>query len=440
MKRFIWIQSTGICLLLLLSSLAIQSQIIFLNENNQNQMLQKETSIPDLLSQINQSQLENYLKMIQSFGPHPTGSTALRNLQSYLYTTLSNMTLSVSNHTWASVGLTGTNIIAIIPGTISPENIFIICAHTDTVDVSPGVDDDGSGIAAILMMASILCKYTFNSTIEFILFSGEEQGTHGSIAYATEAKIQQKNIIGVLSLDKIGYAKTTEDGSIIRHHADPASSWMIDLTDSLSSKYQDLIDLTILPLPFDASSDHKPFVDQGYSGSNFVEHVLNPHYHTSEDILEHINLTYLTKVCKLALSTIVTIAQTNSMHTQEDIDITIQGKLGNENNARLSITLKNNLYPDESLTISITIEINHLLSKKPVMIKKEFYSIPCIWQFTKDLNQSWSFHLGPQTYSVGFFILSVSIHGVQDDYSLSLKTYTYGIIFPAYNLMIIPQS
>ena len=56
--------------------------------------------------QINESHLEKYISIIQSFGPHPTGSTALKNLESYLFTTLSDMSLSVSNHSWTSEGFT----------------------------------------------------------------------------------------------------------------------------------------------------------------------------------------------------------------------------------------------------------------------------------------------------------------------------------------------
>ena len=37
----------------------------------------------------------------------------------------------------------------------------------------------------------------------------------------------------------------------------------------------------------------------------------------------------------------------------------------------------------------------------------------------------------------GFFILTVSVDGMYDDFPISLKYSTFGMIFPKYNLLII---
>lgn len=400
---------------------------------NHNQNL----SLLKFISLVNSSQLKKYISNIQSFGPHPTGSSSIENVKTYLFNKFSNMSLNVSYHAWDYEDRYGENIIATLPGKSSPENIIIICAHYDTVAISPGADDDGSGIAAVLMIASILCNYSFNSTIKFILFSGEEQGCLGSLRYATEAKEQKINIIGVLALDKIGYATTSQQGKIIRHHANPASSWMIDLTENLSKQYMNEINLKVQRFPYDASSDHKSFIKHGYTGSNLVESSLNPYYHTSEDTLEHMNITYLTKVCQLAICTLATIAQGNSNLKNEDITISIQGKHNNPYQARLTIYIQNKKYPIDTANLSITIEMNHLYRGTPVMMKKEYYSIPCIWQFIEELEQEWYFHLGPQTYTIGFFNIVVSVHGINDDFPITRTCSTVGLIFPSNNLLII---
>lgn len=393
-------------------------------------------SLFELIKMVNNTIIEKYIREIQSFGPHPTGSSNIEKVKTYLFNEFSNMSLPVTYHSWIYEEYLGENIIATIPGRNS-NDIIISCAHYDTIDISPGADDDGSGVAAILMMASILSKYSFNSTIKFILFSGEEQGLLGSKEYVKEIKNKNNNIIGVLALDKIGYAKTYKDWTTIRHHSDPASSWMIDISEDISNKYKDEINLKINRLPFDSSSDHKSFVDQGYTGSNLVEQSLNPYYHTSEDLLKHMNISYLKKVCQLSICTIATIAQGHSILTNEDITISVQGKKNNPNQAKLSIKIENNQYPLDTANLSITIEMNHIFRKSPVKIKKEYYSIPCIWNFTEDIKQSWFFHIGQQTYTIGFFILKISIHGLYDDFPVSKKYSTIGMIFPEYNLMII---
>jgi len=394
----------------------------------------------ELISKVNNSELAHYIENIQSFGPHPTGSSSIEEVKQYLFNELSKHSIDVSLHSWSSQGESGENIVATIPGTLTSNNVFITTAHYDTLSVSPGADDDGSGIAAILMIASILSQYSFNTTIKLILFSGEEQGCLGSYEYAKEAKENNVNIIGVIALDKIGYAKSQEDGSIIRHHADPASSWMIDLTENISKQLMSEIELTVHRYPFDGSSDHKAFVDQGFSGSNFAENTLNPFYHTSDDLLKHMNISYLSKVCKLTICTIASVATGYSNLTNEDIHISISGKENNENNAKISVTIENKKYPTETANLSITIEMNHIFRDTPVILKKEYYQIPCIWSFFEEVNQNWMFHIGPQTYSIGFFILTVSIHGMYDDFPVSIGCSTYGMIFPAYNVLILPKS
>ncbi|CAG2183748.1 unnamed protein product, partial [Oppiella nova] len=71
------------------------------------------------------------------------------------------------------------NIIGIWPGTrrgTPSDQIIIIGAHYDTVRSSPGVDDNGSGSAAVLEMAKLIaqnnCK--LDKTIIFVLFDMEE--------------------------------------------------------------------------------------------------------------------------------------------------------------------------------------------------------------------------------------------------------------------------
>jgi hypothetical protein len=415
-----------------------QNNSIINSEEHLNQ--QFDFSFSELISKVNSSLLAYYIENIQSFGPHPTGSSSIEEVKQYLFNELSKLPIDVSLHSWNSEGNSGENIVATLQGTITSNNVFITTAHYDTLSVSPGADDDGSGIAAILMMSSILSQYSFDTTIKFILFSGEEQGCLGSYEYAKEAKENNVNIIGVLALDKIGYAKSYEDGSIIRHHADPASSWMIDLTENISKKYMNEIELTVSRFPFDSSSDHKAFVDQGFSGSNFAENTLNPYYHTSEDLLKHMNLSYLSKVCKLTICTIASVTNGYSNLSDEDIHISILGEEDNEYDARISVIVENKKYPTDTANLSITIEMNHILRDTPVILKKEYYQVPCIWNFFEEVNQNWMFHIGPQTYSIGFFILTVSIHGMYDDFPVSIECSTYGMIFPGYNLLILPKS
>lgn len=423
-----------IFLILILGTINVSSNTKPTKNGNENK-INKNPIILELIQQVNSTTIKNYINELQSFGPHPTGSTTIEKVKQYLFNKLSNLNQNIQFHHWEYKENKGDNIIVTIKGQASSKDIIIVCAHYDTIEVSPGSDDDGSGVASIIMMTEILSKYNHNSTIKLILFSGEEQGLLGSKKYVEELEKQDVNIIGILALDKIGYVKTSEQGKTIRHHADPSSSWMLDITEEISNTYKDEININIEKLPFDASSDHKSFVDKGYSGSNLVEKSLNPYYHTSEDLLKHMNISYLKKVCQLATCTIYTIAKGTSNLTNDDIQIVVKGK-NNEYNAKLSIIILNKKYNIDTANLSITIEMKHLLRNSPVQIKKEYYQIPCIWNFTEEIKQEWHFNIGQQTYSIGLFNLKISIHGLYDDFAISKNYKTIGLIFPKNNLLI----
>ncbi len=80
----------------------------------------------------------------------------------------------------------GHNVIGEIKGTDFPEEIIVICGHYDTHWQCPGATDNGGGTVIAMELARILAKKRPKRTIRFVLFSGEESGLHGSIAYAHE--------------------------------------------------------------------------------------------------------------------------------------------------------------------------------------------------------------------------------------------------------------
>lgn len=64
------------------------------------------------------------------------------------------------------------------------DEIFLVGAHYDTVKKSAGVDDNGSGSAAVLEIARLLTKHKcyFNRTIIFTLFDLEEEVSKFSVS------------------------------------------------------------------------------------------------------------------------------------------------------------------------------------------------------------------------------------------------------------------
>jgi len=108
------------------------------------------------------------------------------------------------------------NVEAHWPGDLP--GIVIVSAHLDSTsimsfhpyvgdrDPAPGVDDDGSGLSAVLAIARTLRRMSRpRRTIRFVLFNGEEQSLSGSAYYARAMADQHAPIVGVFQIDMIGY-------------------------------------------------------------------------------------------------------------------------------------------------------------------------------------------------------------------------------------------
>jgi aminopeptidase YwaD len=388
---------------------------------------QESSDILQMIQQVNASQLRSYIQHISQFGPHPTGSTACIALATYLYDTLGSFGLPVQYDPWFYKLRTGKNIEATLQGTSNPNGIVIISAHYDSVKVSPGADDDGSGVAAVLAVADILSKNHFNSTIRFVLFSGEEQGLLGSHEYAQDAYQNHENIIADLNLDGVGYAATTEDGSLIKHHTNNQSAWMVDISQAIATTYWDEIQLNVLRLPPVSFSDHASFVTYHYDASYLLEYTLNPYYHTSNDTLDHMNITYLTKVCKLAVGTLATIAQLYPLLADSDLTISLRGSIISYP-TQFSVRVENNKAMLDSANVTITIMIRNLRTGQLVNILNDPYNRTCNWTFTEEITDFWDFHTQGKQYQNQIISLDVIVKGIKDDLTVYTTQHTVGVL------------
>jgi Zn-dependent M28 family amino/carboxypeptidase len=106
------------------------------------------------------------------------------------------------------------NIIAEQIGKGAPGEIILVGAHYDSVLGSPGANDNGSGVAALLALASLLADRDLSRTLRFVAFVNEESPFSyspemGSLVHAQAARRRGDVIKGMLSLETIGYYSDT---------------------------------------------------------------------------------------------------------------------------------------------------------------------------------------------------------------------------------------
>lgn len=97
----------------------------------------------------------------------------------------------------------GRNVIAHLPNVKQPK--LIIGGHYDSVEGSPGANDNASGTAVVLGLARSLSKSPEVRQIWFMAFDGEEDGLKGSDAFVNRATPQfLSGLKAMLNFDMVG--------------------------------------------------------------------------------------------------------------------------------------------------------------------------------------------------------------------------------------------
>ena len=236
----------------------------------------------------------------------------------YLYDQYTSFGLSVRFDPFLHNGTPMTNVVAELPG-IGPglPHIYVASAHYDSIseqpfDAAPGADDNASGVAAVLEAARILSEHGFPRTLRFIHFAGEEQGLLGSAHYAQGARERGEMIDGVINVDMIGFESVPPSDHIVELHAgtNPLS---IALADALALSVQQY-DLELAPQQITSQatwrSDHGSFWGQGFPAVLAIEDLddFNPHYHSSDDTLAHVQSHMVVEFTKALVATLAQLA------------------------------------------------------------------------------------------------------------------------------------
>ncbi|MES2717155.1 MAG: M28 family peptidase [Pseudomonadota bacterium] len=96
------------------------------------------------------------------------------------------------------------NVIAESPGG-DPNNVVMAGAHLDSVQRGPGINDNGSGSAAILETALQMAKVKPRNKLRFAWWGAEESGLLGSNAYVAGLSADDKAKIALyLNFDMVG--------------------------------------------------------------------------------------------------------------------------------------------------------------------------------------------------------------------------------------------
>ena len=168
------------------------------------------------------------------------------------------------------------NVIAEMEGT-NDDNVVMAGAHLDSVIEGPGINDNGSGSAALLETALMMAKVKPENTVRFAWWAAEEQGLVGSEDYVAGLSQDERDRIALyLNYDMVGspnYIFMVYDADESTFPAPegltipPGSTAIEDLYES----YYTLISEPYDDTAFDGRSDYEAFILQGIpSGGLFT--------------------------------------------------------------------------------------------------------------------------------------------------------------------------
>jgi Peptidase family M28 len=281
-----------------------------------------------IVDQVNSTRLKNWIDNLSSFQTRHTKSEYIEDVAYWLKNELQsvcNGRVYFHNFTKSDLGQSYSlrNIICDQGSASAADdkgNHFLISAHYDSrmEDINqsnaraPGADDNASGVAAVLELARVLSKVDLKNNIQFVLFSGEEQGQWGSSAYVKQQQTNNTKLDLVMNLDMVGYPSLGLGSVIIEYDLgnkittnDAYSKNVAKFIAQIDSEYTNLeaslrqLGKTDL-IPFEAIG--KTIIGLHDGGSE-----LNPNYHSISDTPDTLDIGYLASTTKLALATILNL-------------------------------------------------------------------------------------------------------------------------------------
>lgn len=274
---------------------------------------------------VNRVDLERYLTTLtEQIGERHLGKPErLEQAAVWIESTLGggNIGYPVERHIHDVGGKDVRNLIAELPGKTRREEIIVVGAHYDTIPGSPGANDNGTGVAALLSLARAMAGDQQARTIRFVAFVNEEPpyfqtDRMGSRVYAARCRSRRENIVAMLALETIGYFSKAENSQEIPPGLEGAFPTTGDFlafvgneesryfADSARTAFESSSGIPAIggafppEVPGVGWSDHWSFWQEGYRAVMVTDTApyRYPHYHKATDTMDRLDLDHLVKV------------------------------------------------------------------------------------------------------------------------------------------------
>lgn len=210
------------------------------------------------------------------------------------------------------------SLLAETPGG-NPDQVIVLGAHLDSVPTGPGINDNGSSVAALLEVARVIEACETNRKVRFAWWGAEEVRLAGSTAYVASLDDAQRSaIVTYMNFDMIGspnYVRFIYDGDGSAS-GEPGPVGSAEL-EQVFAEYFDGVGLATEEIAFGRRSDYVAFVDAGigagglFSGANAPKSAAqaqayggqpgvdyDPCYHAACDGIDNVDLEVLESMAR----------------------------------------------------------------------------------------------------------------------------------------------
>ncbi len=189
------------------------------------------------------------------------------------------------------------NLVATPPDYDPVRPYAILGAHLDTIAVSPGAEDNASGVAVLMELARVL-RADSALPIVLVLFGGEEPRGPGDLHHfgsqyyvASMTAQERRHLVAMVSLDRVGVGRTVPLYAI--------DGGPTDLRDQLERAGEQAGVPTVVGT--NTGSDHESFADAGLPAAR-VGGTSYAAYHSADDVPGVVDRTQLARVGRLLLT------------------------------------------------------------------------------------------------------------------------------------------
>lgn len=221
------------------------------------------------------------------------------------------------------------NVECSLPGSGAPQEMIVIGAHYDTVEDTPGADDNASAVAVLLEMCRLMKDHAPQRTLKFVFFCLEERPAFatrsmGSEVYARKLREAGADVRGMISLEMLGYFSirkggqslpvpllgkgfsTTPDFIAVVGNVE-SGELVMKIRKSLEAGCRVPVESLAASrlIPGVDFSDHRSFWNTGYQAVMITDTAFyrNPNYHTSRDTIESLNFETMAELLKGLIKT-----------------------------------------------------------------------------------------------------------------------------------------